>query len=469
MSANQQRALAPGGGIITVDPNPFLTPQASWTQTDWYIDPVNGSDSNSGADQNHPVKTVMGGVVARWGTLTPVLPQTTTLHLMGSETLGQESIVLTPILVGASGPSEFQIDGTLGMMKAAPQFAAGTVTSKARGAPGQLLTVAGMPGAAAVGMLVQNLTHGSYAFIDGLAAGVATMTQPLDVSGTIANNQTPANEVDTWAAGDQLQLWNLPVLNLKHFAPIGGDANTAGGGVFPAAVLQNFTIPDASGTPGYSTVNFAPVGTGLVAFNLRIDAFLNFMGAGQDINAGCYNCWIDGGTQGMFCGFTGGATCTGNVLGVGNGLGFTRLEDIASLDGDIIVHGEILIKGGAYDIIGTCYVADASAGNGLGIIHGGVLLLEPSSAVSGTTVQVWGPGKLFLESPMSAVENLSGTTWATILTLAGGYTIDSSTTAAKYVAGAPGVFTDGITISPANLDTNNGLQNPRTGSRFCTN
>jgi hypothetical protein len=34
---------------------------------------------------------------------------------------------------------------------------------------------------------------------------------------------------------------------------------------------------------------------------------------------------------------------------------------------------------------------------------------------------------------------------------------------------APGAFTDGITITSANLDTNNGLQDVRTGGRFNTN
>lgn len=32
---------------------------------------------------------------------------------------------------------------------------------------------------------------------------------------------------------------------------------------------------------------------------------------------------------------------------------------------------------------------------------------------------------------------------------------------------SPGVWTDGVTITAANLDTNNGLQDPATGARFC--
>ena len=48
-----------------------------WTQADWYVDPVSGSDSNTGIIGN-PVQTIMGGVVAKWGTTSPtlkVLPQ----------------------------------------------------------------------------------------------------------------------------------------------------------------------------------------------------------------------------------------------------------------------------------------------------------------------------------------------------------------------------------------------------------
>jgi hypothetical protein len=40
----------------------------------------------------------------------------------------------------------------------------------------------------------------------------------------------------------------------------------------------------------------------------------------------------------------------------------------------------------------------------------------------------------------------------------------TSTTGTKYAAG---VWADGITITPANLDTNDGLQAPLTGARFC--
>jgi hypothetical protein len=43
-------------------------------------------------------------------------------------------------------------------------------------------------------------------------------------------------------------------------------------------------------------------------------------------------------------------------------------------------------------------------------------------------------------------------------------TIDGQTTASSYVAG---VWTDGITVNPTNLDSNTGLQRPRTGSRMC--
>jgi hypothetical protein len=75
----------------------------SWLVPDWYVAPISGSDSNDGMTVTTPVQTIMGGIVSRWGTRSPILAQTTTIHLLEPETLGQESVVLSPVIVnGAS-------------------------------------------------------------------------------------------------------------------------------------------------------------------------------------------------------------------------------------------------------------------------------------------------------------------------------------------------------------------------------
>ena len=44
--------------------------------------------------------------------------------------------------------------------------------------------------------------------------------------------------------------------------------------------------------------------------------------------------------------------------------------------------------------------------------------------------------------------------------------LGTSTTGSYYTSGT-GLWTGGVTITPANLDANNGLQDPITGARFC--
>lgn len=431
--------------------------QPSWLATDWYVDPVSGSDANTGADSGHPVKTVMGGIVLRWGQINPTLPQTVTLHLMSSETVGQESIALAMLMVG-NGPSLFILDGTLGMTTVA-SFTCGTVTAKVRGNPGTLLQVASMPGAAAQGMLIQNTTHASYAFIDSMSGSTGTITQPLSAPELITPTWIPQpTEVDTWTAGDSCVLYTLPMLNLKMLNPTGPDGSTAAGGTFSTFWVQNIWVPDASGTPSFSTFFAQPNAMGMVFSNVRMDMWLMFQGANQYIDAVAQNTWLNGCGQLQFAGAVGGALCTQSVSSG------THLFDLASLDGDLIVHGGMYVKGSTYDIMGTVYF-DASITPQMAIIHGGDVQLEPSGGLASTTTALWGPGTMNLESPGSSISNESGTLWANILMM-GGYSIDGVTTATSYSAG---VWTDGRAITPANLDTYNGLQNPRTGARFSFN
>ncbi|MHB8331504.1 MAG: hypothetical protein ACYDEA_04845, partial [Candidatus Dormibacteria bacterium] len=126
---------------------PIIPP--SWLIADWYVDPANlsgvASDSNSGTAATGtpgsgigPLLTISELVDQRWGTRSPILAQTTTLHLLSTETLGQESVVLEPIMVGGHN---FIVLGSL-LAVGAP-FAAGVVTPKVRGNPGTLLQVAG--------------------------------------------------------------------------------------------------------------------------------------------------------------------------------------------------------------------------------------------------------------------------------------------------------------------------------------
>ena len=176
--------------------NPF------WLQAAWFVDPVNGHDSAAG-DAAHPVKTIMGGIVARWGTRAPVLPQTTTITVLGDETIDQEEVVLEPILVDGSN---FVLLGTLSPVVT---FPLGAVTPKSETSPGNDLGAAGfVDPSIRVGELVVNTTRGSSAVIDALAAGTATLTQPMTNASLTTVTALPAPAADNgWAMGDSVTVY----------------------------------------------------------------------------------------------------------------------------------------------------------------------------------------------------------------------------------------------------------------------
>ena len=124
----------------------------------------------------------MGGIVFRWGTSSPVLVQTTTIHLLEPETLGQEAVVLSPVITQGAN---FVIIGTNVVLGSTTILAIVTPLDPNAGPPGTSLTLtltAAVPGIAP-GNLVLNTTRGSYAVIDAINLGVLTMTQPIFQAG----------------------------------------------------------------------------------------------------------------------------------------------------------------------------------------------------------------------------------------------------------------------------------------------
>ena len=471
-------AACPAGRCVGTDVKPKLSAATSvpvtptsWTVPNWYIDSANSSgcasNSSSGTAATctggcsgsscpsgvGPLSTVTEITTHRWGTVSPILPQTTTLHVLSAQTIGQERIVLSPTMVANSGgtPSNFVVLGT--NTAVGSTFASGTVTAKSRGTPGTLLKIATIPGGAAAGMLVFNSTRSSWATIDSIAAGTATLTQPLSNAVLTTVTAVPnfvGSEVDTWATSDTLQLFSEPLLNLTAFFPTSGDSNSAI--TTPTAWLQNLYIPDVSGTVGGSATTIKLYGPGATLSNCRFDTFLTYDGADQPYGAFSANTWLNGGLDFVTANMVAGASNTSNTANE-----FSVFENIASFDGDAILHGGVLLKG-AYSTCGFAYCDSVVAA-----VHGGVLLLGPE-LVSTTTSQLWGSGSVNLEGPNSAVqlEVGLGQSWTGSLTV-NSLSIEGIGTGSSY---ASGTWTDGVSITPGNLDAHNGLQNPRTGNRY---
>lgn len=408
----------------------------TWLQPDWYVSWSTGNDANDGTTPATAVKTVMGGIVIPWGTSSPTLPQNTTIHMLDSQPLGAENIDLSPTM---GGTFYFAIVGTLIAIGTPTVFGTGSVTSKNR-STGQALAVSGLSTSYTPGRLVKNQTHPSSAWVRKNVSGTVTFSQPLTTVGPGDPVFTAGSEVDTWADSDTVQLYDVPTINLTSCVILGGAVNS--GLTASALWIQDLHVLDASG--GNDTSCFAPScdQTYTALSEVWVDPYLLLGGNPSFCNA--FNCYMNGGGEMQLTAVVNGGVFTSNNTGFLFDLG-------CSLDQDVAVDG--FVEAGDRTSLGLVEISSTGE-----VFVAGSAYLAPLTSSS----IVWGAGAL---NPGNGghLHLVSGTFAAVLL---GPLVLRLDNTATTGTSYASGVWTDGITLTPANLDTNAGLQNPRTGSKF---
>lgn len=284
-----------GGGA-----RPPIIPQ-SWTIAAWNVDPANSTTCAN--DFNNCTQSTCGAagafqgpcvtfaeIAARWGTYSPRIRQNTTITFQSSQSGNSDPVYLTPFLENGA---QMIVQGTLG---AGQQIASGTlgvVTSKNR-ATNQNLVAASMPAGSVEGALVVNSTHPSRAwiFVPGPAdAGVWQFTQPL-VALTLPV-LLPVTEVDTWATGDSVTVFQPVAVDIVYVAPVVSDNN----GTFTNALfLYQLNVLDPAGATSdsalFTTPNFAIVES-------RMDRIFEFYSAtslnAAVVSTGLVNVDMEGG------------------------------------------------------------------------------------------------------------------------------------------------------------------------------
>jgi hypothetical protein len=391
-------------------------PDPSWAVPNWYVDYAHGNDANSGTSAAAPVKTVMGGVVAKWGTVSPVLSVPVTIWIMSSQALDAEAITLTPVLSGNPTNPDLTTAGQLTLQPYTETGAAFTlagVVAKNR-TTGELLK-ATAPAGATPGQLVVNNTTGSKAFIYAVAAGVMTMCQPI--------NETSLTEDDTWANGNSMTLVTLFGINALRIDD---------------AFLTDLTLLDPTGTPGQSTVSF--VSDFIVSCWIQPYVYMGF-GIGNTVY---FNTYFDPGQTSPIeasgeTGFNGGSMPQG----------INTVDASATVDVDFDV-----ILGGTSELIGVNSFGD------IYLLAGSSLVATQDSSADFTGI-VWGAGAMGVAS--GGLIFTAAATWNTQYLASGALAIDGATTASSYVAGT---WTSGVTVTVAHVDADGGLLNPVTGSRL---
>jgi hypothetical protein len=272
------------------------------------------------------------------------------------------------------------------------------------------------------------------------------MSQPIPAA-TITTIAVPALiEDNTWTTGDSFVVYTRPAVNLKGWRPSGGDATITGGGAW----VQWVSVSDSSGT-GDSFYS-------MISETLAVYSGVQFLGrvhsstlAGRNVQNAIIGCDIRGQLAAwtvnptVFAGYVFGGLSSAWAGGFG---------------GDAMLHGGAVTIQGQHVEFGF-----SSAPTQGGAWTDSSVEIDVGASIHATAsgAGLWGPGTLEI-SPMGAYWNLSGTTFATSLQLSGGLTFGSHNTGTKYVSGT---WTDGVSLTTANMDLFGGLQDPLTGARFC--
>jgi hypothetical protein len=436
----------------------------SLTVPNWYEDPSNAtgcaSDSNSGTSATcgasgvGPLLTWGELIVHRWGGRSPTfvpMGGSVAINVLSSQP-SATSDYIGWLTLGASN-ALVEVLGTL--QPAGSSFSCGAITQISRGNPGNDFEVAGMPGQAAAGQVLVDTAIAGSCIVDSLATGVATCTQPFTNASITTPNNLPTFVTDglSWTSGDTCQLYTRPVVYMDGLTfSLGTSASSGSTSTTGVGWVQDIEF----GGPGSNahTSNFALLPSGSVTLSrVQVDSFLVFnptnSGDGLLLSSSLVSFW---GPINVTSGTASQTVIYGGSL---DPLGSNPILSGVSIKNDTIVHGNALIYPGVN------FLYNAHILNSIGATGGATVRLNSS----GTLGAVWGAGSLFAYEG-SVVNNRTAQTWANTVLVAGlKLNSASATTGAAYDGG--GGWSSGISLTSANIDSNNGLQDPNTGARFC--
>ena len=436
--------------FISSTNHPIPTVPPSWTQTNWYWDPANlsttASDSNSGADSSHALLT-WAGFISKMGTNSPILPygQSIIVNQMSSQSAGVDSVFFEPKL---SGGGQFVLNATSGWVAAGINFSAGTLgggfgySGAVPTAGGTPMTMASVPGYVVAGVLLFNSTRSSYAFVDSVTGGTAKLSQPQTSASLITTTAIPSGVVDNnWQAGDTIQVWTLPNLNAKHIGAEGGDLTS--GGQPCASWIIGAAISDTSGSAASEYPVQADCANTVLSLCLVNSRAHVASGQGRSSSIYLLGCSV----KGSVAIFSGTCTTYGGILSGGIVLD----GGLIGLANNAIIHATVTMDpGSTVSLSASGAWSDAAWTN-----TGGFIL------IGGT---FWGSYS-FAAKASSTVFNGSASSFAsTALLTTGAITINGITTGTAYAQN--GIFYGPFALTPANLDTYGGLQDPVTGARI---
>ena len=386
-------------------PSPVIP--ASWRVANWYLDPQDTSGTavpGNNCTTSATACLTYGEIQQQLGTTSPQLQQVTTTHLLSAQTAGVDSIFRTSQL--ANGAQDILIGTPLIVAGSGSPFVGGAVTAKVRGGPGTLLQVATMPATAAAKQLVFNSTRNSYAFIDSMSGSTATMTQPIPASVINTVGIPSLSEDNTWATGDTLNTYTLPLANVKSWNPTSGDLGSAAVTSASVGWMQWVNVPDTSGA---GTSNYPLISNGQpnIMSSCLVSGRLSTASNVERGPAGAIVIGTD--VTGLVQAMSGVTEVYGGIIRT-TGSGF--FGPLTFLDGDTIILG-------TWSTYGTIN-AGSVYGTGTAEVRAGQSWVQN---ISGSAI--WGSMNFTL-TPGALYQNVNGTTFVNTFLVSGQITFNLS-------------------------------------------
>jgi len=368
----------------------------------------------------------------------PRFQQTTILEQDASDTDNTDPFYLHAAV--EKGVAGFVVQGATPTVVTSTTLGAATAGRNQAAGTNALLLAQFTAGAPAVGQLVQNITHSSFAWIYKANGGNWNMTQPVAPITVPFAGPTGVTEVNTWANTNTVDLLSLISINIVDFTVTVADYNAF---FNTAGIVYHATIFDPSGVTNdsvrlsnvdmvESTTQRTIVNSGTGDFSVGVNLqLLNVF------NAGGFNA-----TSGSSWALAGAIT---SAAVASNGQHFASGKNI--VDGDFINGGLMSVDVGYMDL-GSVFL-DANISTTANVEQ----IANPSGIVTEPATVLWGSGANTVNVAFSGhFAQRTGASFVSTFTAPGLVTGIQLNGTASAQSMCTGTINTGISTTPAHLD-----------------
>lgn len=425
------------------------TPNLFWQIPHWFIDQSNrtgkASDANTGTTANDPVLTWKGGVIAKMGTSSPILNQSTTFTFLSPtpSTGPEDPVFFTPT---QKSQTFTRAEGTIDAHNLLGSGVIANHTARNR-ATGQLEQVdIGAIAGAVSGTLIVNTQAGKSSramLYQNVGGTVWSISQPLTIQDNWPNAGNPV-PVNTWANGDTFQLFNLDMVDIINFRPVVAE--------FDNTNANEFTILNLLGIQNPVNTLIGPCYLGDTLGMLYCTSQRRIV---LPISAYARNALFYG--VAMTGGIAGGPLQTPWAMANGPWLQAGFVTGSTQLIGAVVDLDTILKFANTRMLGGVLSAACIDAGATLFVAEE-TMVTDWGGGAAGPFV--WGTGTVDTKQGSLVIQ---GTTAVASL-LASTLKLNGATTGFSATKANPSVIVGNVNVTPANVDANSTLWTPGGGS-----